>query len=332
MDVMPNPKISVIIAAYNTAEYLPLCLDSLLAQSLTDWEAVCVDDGSTDLTLEVLNRYAADDKRIRVIHSAQNQGAAKARNIALAQCTGRYICFLDSDDWFSVDALESVVRMFSDYPLTDSVLFQCRYVYPDGSDSTYDLPPFDSLSGREAFRRTLFWELHGVYAVRAGIHKRYQYDESARWFSDDNTTLYHYLASREVRQCEGVYNYRQRESSVSHSVSIRRFDILDSMDSLRRNVQAMGVGDEEMALVEKKRWLNVVDCYMYYYVNRSAFTAEERTFALDRLRKAWSTADCRRLPSALKRKFGYIPFGRHWTLFRIQEEAYFFLRSLLCRN
>ncbi|MBR6286852.1 MAG: glycosyltransferase family 2 protein, partial [Bacteroidaceae bacterium] len=81
---MPNPKISVIIAAYNTAEYLPLCLDSLLAQSMTDWEAVCVDDGSTDLTLEVLHRYAADDKRIRVIHSAQNQGAAKARNIALA--------------------------------------------------------------------------------------------------------------------------------------------------------------------------------------------------------------------------------------------------------
>ena len=73
-------KVSLLIATYNTAEYLPQCLDSLLAQTYEDWEAVCIDDCSTDNSLAILNDYASMDERFKVIHLDKNQGQAKARN------------------------------------------------------------------------------------------------------------------------------------------------------------------------------------------------------------------------------------------------------------
>ncbi|WP_278582648.1 glycosyltransferase family 2 protein, partial [Prevotella denticola] len=93
------PKISVLVAVYNTAEYLPQCLDSLLNQTLKDVEVVCVDDASTDDSLDILHQYAARDTRLKVIALDENRGQAHARNIGLSCATGDYIGFVDSDDW-----------------------------------------------------------------------------------------------------------------------------------------------------------------------------------------------------------------------------------------
>ena len=93
------PKISVLVAVYNTAEYLPHCLDSLLNQTLKDVEVVCIDDASTDDSLDILHQYAARDTRLRVIALDENRGQAHARNIGLSCATGDYIGFVDSDDW-----------------------------------------------------------------------------------------------------------------------------------------------------------------------------------------------------------------------------------------
>ena len=92
------PKISVLVAVYNTAEYLPHCLDSLLNQTLKDVEVVCIDDASTDDSLDILHQYAARDTRLRVIALDENRGQAHARNIGLSCATGDYIGFVDSDD------------------------------------------------------------------------------------------------------------------------------------------------------------------------------------------------------------------------------------------
>lgn len=298
---------------------------------MAEWEAICVDDGSTDSTLDVLRHYEKADARFRVIALNENLGAAGARNVAVRACVGEYVCFLDSDDWFSPDALESAVSVFETHPRTDSVLFQCDYVY-DNRCERYPLPDFSVLSGDEAIGYSLLWSIHGVYAVRSEIHKRYLYDESAHWYSDDNTTHYHYLASREVRVCDGVYKYRQRSSSITHSVSIRHFDVMISADSLRTNLSKMGANTEVMILVEKKRWLVLVDSYRYLFVNRRKFSAAERRDILKLIRRVWAATDVSLLSSSLRHHFGYIPFLGHWWLFRIEEELYFFLRMLLGRN
>ena len=107
-------KVSVLIAAYNAGNYLRKCLDSLLAQSHQDWQALCVDDASTDETLHILRQYAEADARIQVVALSQNGGQARARNVALAKAEGDYVCMLDSDDWFSPDALQQAAQVFDD--------------------------------------------------------------------------------------------------------------------------------------------------------------------------------------------------------------------------
>lgn len=92
------PLIAVIIPVYNTAGYLPACLEAVLGQTLADIEVICVDDGSTDASLEVLRRYAAMDSRIRVIELGRNYGVSTARNVGLEAATGEYAAFVDSDD------------------------------------------------------------------------------------------------------------------------------------------------------------------------------------------------------------------------------------------
>ena len=93
------PEVSAIIPVYNAEAYLRQCLDSVLAQSLGDFEVICVDDGSTDASAAILAEYAARDSRIKVL-SEDNAGAGKARNAGLVQATGRWLAFLDSDDEF----------------------------------------------------------------------------------------------------------------------------------------------------------------------------------------------------------------------------------------
>jgi len=97
--------VSVIVPAYNTQEYIGQCLDSLLAQTLKNIEIICINDGSDDETLHIMENYAAGNSNIKVI-SQENQGASVARNRGLEAASGKYIVFLDSDDMLASDALD----------------------------------------------------------------------------------------------------------------------------------------------------------------------------------------------------------------------------------
>jgi glycosyltransferase involved in cell wall biosynthesis len=326
-----SPLFTLLIAVYNTADYLPQCLDSVLAQTERRLQVVCVDDASTDDSLTVLQRYAARDDRFEVIHLDRNQGQAHARNVGLQHARGRYVGFLDSDDWLSPDCLELSRQVFDAHPQTGAVLLHLQLVYPDHAES-YPMPSFEVLTGRRAFALSLDWRIHGVYVVRADIHRRYPYDESCHAFSDDNTTRLHYLASEEVRTCEGVYYYRQRSTSVSHAVNLRRFDYLGANLSMKRQLEELGVGDDLLNLYENHRWLNLVGMYMFYHHHRHEMSLGDAAEALHLIRKTWTTIEPRRLKMRYKIKFGYIPFRGCWALFRLEEEAYFRLRWALKRR
>lgn len=103
---MPRkPKVSVIIPVYNVEKYLKGCLDSLLAQTFKDYEALCVNDGSTDNSLLILQEYADRDDRIKII-TQENKGLSGARNIGMDNVAGEYMFFLDSDDYIHPQTLE----------------------------------------------------------------------------------------------------------------------------------------------------------------------------------------------------------------------------------
>ncbi len=102
---MKKPVVSIIVPVFNTAEFLPRCLDSLLAQTLRDIEIVCVDDGSTDGSAEILRDYAAKDPRIVAVFQ-ENHGVEWARAVAMEKASGRYVMFCDSDDAYKPRACE----------------------------------------------------------------------------------------------------------------------------------------------------------------------------------------------------------------------------------
>ena len=102
---MSNPVISIIVPVYNVEKYLDNCLKSILNQSFKDFEVILVNDGSKDKSGEICNIYSQKDSRIKVFNM-ENSGAGKARNKGLDLAQGKYIFFVDADDWLENNALE----------------------------------------------------------------------------------------------------------------------------------------------------------------------------------------------------------------------------------
>lgn len=106
--ICPMARISVVIPVYNVERYLRDCLDSVLNQTMSDWEAICINDGSTDGSGNILTEYAARDARVKAVTQA-NRGLSAARNTGLQMAEGDYVFFLDSDDWLELEALQALV-------------------------------------------------------------------------------------------------------------------------------------------------------------------------------------------------------------------------------
>lgn len=140
-------QVSVVIPVYNIERHLRQCLDSVAGQSLRDMEVICVDDGSTDDSPKILADYASKDSRFQII-TQSNAGPGAARNTGMAKATGKYLIFLDSDDWFEPDFLE---RMVAKAESTEADVTICRAV------------EFDTETGRELPSE---WMLKSEYLPR----------------------------------------------------------------------------------------------------------------------------------------------------------------------
>ena len=107
---MQKPLVSVIVPVYNAEEYFPACLDSIINQDLKEIEVIVVDDGSTDSSGKIADRYAERDPRIRVIHQ-ENAHLSTSRNNGMQLATGEYIAFIDADDWIEPDMFLSMFKV-----------------------------------------------------------------------------------------------------------------------------------------------------------------------------------------------------------------------------
>ena len=148
-------KVSVLVAVYNAAAFLPKCLDSLLSQSHADIQVICVDDCSTDNSPTILDSYATQDERVSVVRLTANHGQAYARNAGLAVANGQYICMLDADDWFSPDALEEAVGLQLLSGLYDVEYREVNLRGFDGSHIAGAMLSFELQGAPSAIARTL---------------------------------------------------------------------------------------------------------------------------------------------------------------------------------
>ena len=122
-------KISIVVPVYNVEKYLSKCLESLISQTLADIEIICINDGSTDKSLEILENYASKDNRVKIINQ-ENQGVSTARNNGLACANGEYVTFVDSDDWLESNSCEELYNK-AIQTNSDIVLFSHYDVFPN---------------------------------------------------------------------------------------------------------------------------------------------------------------------------------------------------------
>lgn len=294
------PQISILVAVYNTAPYLPQCLDSLCGQTLRDIQIICIDDCSTDQSPQILADYARRDARITLLRTPHNSGQAAARNQGLQMATGEFTTFVDSDDWLAPDALEQVLEALAQNPANDCAVMRLIKYYPDdGHEVEHPLHTGgkEALTGEEAFMLSLDnWAIHGVYVVRTTLHKRYPYDVSSILYTDDHVTHLHYLNARRVVMCQGRYYYRQNPASTTRACSMRRFACLEADLDKRRAIEAEAAqghiphhAAEALRLCETQRWCNMIGSYLFLLDNKAHFTPAERREVLQRMARVLPT-------------------------------------------
>lgn len=144
-------EISVVIPVYNVEKYMCKCVDSVLAQTFTDFEIILVDDGSPDNSAAICDRYAAEHPNIRVIHKS-NQGLGMARNSGMEIARGRYIFFLDSDDYIREDTLERLLRISREHGAQAVHGSHVRFTTPDIHDKDIAGAETVVIRGRENLR------------------------------------------------------------------------------------------------------------------------------------------------------------------------------------
>lgn len=127
---MTSPSVSIIVPVYNAKEFLPRCLDSIVGQTLQNWELLLVDDGSMDGSGEICDVYGSKDSRIRVIHR-RNAGVSAARNAGLDAASGAYIGFVDADDWIAPEMFQTLFSIATE-KCCDVVMCDAVTVYADG--------------------------------------------------------------------------------------------------------------------------------------------------------------------------------------------------------
>ena len=214
---MKKSKVSIIIPVYNVEAYLPACLDAILAQTFGEWEAVCVNDGSTDTSEKILKKYAQKDPRIKVI-SQQNQGVSAARNTALNAANGNYICFIDADDEVAPTFLE---KLYQALQKTGADIAWCDYIKSfkkptwkneNLSTRVYD-HIFDNFIGNRLDMGACIW----THMYRKKIVQGLSFPTETG-SGEDLVFLYSalYKASTGVHVPQTLYLYRTREGSAMH--------------------------------------------------------------------------------------------------------------------
>ena len=225
------PLVSVIIPVYNVEHYLRQCLDSVGAQTLSDIEIICVNDSSTDGSLDILEDYAKKDSRIQVV-TQPNGGAGAARNKGLSMAKGKYLSFLDSDDFFEPDMLELAYKK-AEEDKADFVVFNSDQYYTDKKKFVEvpwtlrikELPPYMPFNHRQMtdniFKVFVGWAWDKLYS---------------REFVENNHLLFQeQRTSNDMLFVFSAVAIAKRISIVNKVLAHQRRDAKDSLSKTREN-------------------------------------------------------------------------------------------------
>lgn len=222
---MKNPSLSIIIPVYNVKNYLNKCIDSILNQSYKDFEIILVDDGSTDGSGEICDEYSKMNSKIKVFHK-KNNGQGSARNLGLDVCKGKYIGFVDSDDFIDPDMYESMIMILEEEDV-DIVECGARNVYMDGTSAEHDDNIYLKFNNKEC----LDHYIRGNYFYTAVWNKLFKRNiitdirfPEGMIFEDIYFTYHAYYKAKSIMYTSRcLYNYlaKRPNSTMNHGFDIR---------------------------------------------------------------------------------------------------------------
>ncbi|MEU6775794.1 bifunctional glycosyltransferase family 2 protein/CDP-glycerol:glycerophosphate glycerophosphotransferase [Streptomyces sp. NPDC046759] len=240
------PRFSVIVPAYQVQAYLSECLDSVLSQSYPDLELIAVDDCSPDACGAIIDEYAARDARVRPVHLAANQGLGRARNAGMAEASGDYLVFLDSDDTLTPDTLRSIADRLKETGEPDVLVYDYARTYWDGRTVRNQLAARLAEQGPVPFRLEdrpgLLWVLMVAWnkACRREFVEEHGFAFPPGYYEDTPWTFPVLMTAESIATLDRVcVHYRQRrQGSILGTTSRKHFDLFEQYDRVFAYVDA----------------------------------------------------------------------------------------------
>ena len=268
-------KISVIVPVYNVDRYLSRCLDSLINQSFGDYEILLINDGSTDNSLEICQRYQQFNPNLIKVYSKSNGGLSDARNYGLDKCDSDFVVFVDSDDWIDLNMLN---HMYSRATTTNADLVVCdmEYHFEGGIVKSSCGGEFDVVKVED--------NINIMMINNSACNKLYRYQlfDNIRfpkgfWYEDMAVVPILILKSSLIAKVnEPLYKYYQREGSIMHSVNEKIFDIYRVIDMVKEYIVENYNGETLVRLLN-----NIDNLYLIHGLDIN--TLQIRLFNKDRI-------------------------------------------------
>lgn len=267
-------EISVIMAVYNAEEYLDRSIKSVLDQTFSDWNLICVNDGSTDRSLDILNKYALSDSRIIVL-SQINSGAASARSLAYKIASTPYVITLDSDDLYSPNLLSEVYKRAIETG-ADSVAPNMLVENIDGSflnwNEKFNIKLDDVMSGREAFANTFLpWKMHADNLWKTELVKKFATGnvvDMNKFNADEYIHRLLFLNTKKVVFSKGEYIYKCNHESITKKFSLKHLSLIETNKRLVDLAMEYDIEPTLILKIEEFSFRNLINLQTRLYADK----------------------------------------------------------------
>lgn len=285
-------KVSIIIPVYNVEKYIRECLDSVQKQTLKELEIICVDDGSTDASGNILDEYAEKDERFQVIHK-KNEGYGKAINVGMDMVTSPYVGIVESDDWISYNMYQELYRWIEE--IKADVIKANFYVFYEGLEGTYIEEEKSLVKGIYTFLYNQVFSLKqypeamllekytwsGIYRTEFLREERIRHNETPGAAYQDNGFWFQTMVKAKKIYCidQPFYHYRIDNMNSSIHNKEKVFDVCNEFDFIRRFLDE--IGEEGRPYYKWSVYFKIIDCV----INIGRVSKEYRTMLAERVRE-----------------------------------------------
>lgn len=252
-------KLSIIIPVYNVEKYLDKCLSSVIVNDKYDYEIIIVNDGSTDSSQCIVEKYIAQYPKLITLINKQNGGLGSARNAGLSICTGEFVVFFDSDDYLPQNAVQKIFEflnedfdiLFYDATPVNELGQSLGYIYGASSNESFSLNKNPSI----LFHQPSVW--NKIYRTSLFKDNNITFPDKA-WFEDLRTIPKLYIhAKKMIYKNVSLYNYLQRTGSITNSNNENRnLEIIDAIDDILNYYKKKNVYDLLFSELEYMTFFN----------------------------------------------------------------------------